>query len=146
MSAEIVLILRSLTAISLYIFLVSLVYFLWKNTFLQSTKFRESKVRPIYLENLASEEILKFHNKEIFIGIAETEHLQLDVDAVLNPHTRLFFKKGEWWIEDFQSSKETLLNNEPLLVPRTISSGDRLTYGKTVIKISFLPISDSEKL
>jgi len=146
MSTEIVLILRSLTAISLYIFLVSLVYFLWKNTFSQSTKFRGSKVRPIYLENLVSGELFKVHNEEIFIGIAEAAHLQIDEDAVLNPYTRLFFKKEEWWIEGFQSSKEILLNNKPLLISHIISSGDRLTYGKTVNKISFLSISDSEKL
>ncbi len=51
--------------------------------------------------------------------------------TVSKHHARLYAQAGDWFVEDTGSTNGTLLNDEPLLAPTRVKTGDRLSIGET---------------
>ena len=135
MSAVIILILRIFAAVSLYAFLGFITLILWKD--LIDKKTGGSLQTSITIKDISKDEIRDFSDNEIFIGRDALAQIRLQHDeAVSNIHARIFRKEGNWWIEDLQSTNGTFLNEDPVITPTIIVSGDQITCGETTIEIS----------
>jgi pSer/pThr/pTyr-binding forkhead associated (FHA) protein len=135
MSAVIILILRIFAAVSLYAFLGFITLILWKD--LIDKKTGGSLQTSITIKDISKDEIRDFRDNEIFIGRDALAQIRLQHDeAVSNIHARIFRKEGNWWIEDLQSTNGTFLNEDPVITPTIIVSGDQITCGETTIEIS----------
>ncbi|MDO9545629.1 MAG: FHA domain-containing protein [Pelolinea sp.] len=147
MSAFVILILRALAAISLYICLGLIIFILWRDLFKikNSSDIQSSAILTI--KNLKSGESDDFSISEIFIGRSDLAHIQLqDDDTVSNMHARIFYKGKNWWLEDLQSTNGTLINEDPIVTPIIITSGDQISCGKTIIEISLDENSNSHAI
>ena len=137
MSAEIILILRVFAAISLYVFLGSIILILWKDLKDTDKKTVGTQQTSLIIKDISKDEIQNFIENEIFIGRDELAQIRFQHDeAVSNLHARIFRKEENWWIEDLQSTNGTFLNENPIITPAIIISGDRITCGKTTIEIT----------
>lgn len=136
MSAIIILILRSLTAFCLYVFLGIVLFTLWKDMQRAGSKDDQTIHSSITIKNISNDESLDFNENEIFIGRDEFSHIKLVHDeAVSNLHARIFRKARNIWIEDLQSTNGTFINGEKIITPVIIVSGDRIKCGHTTLEI-----------
>lgn len=69
------------------------------------------------------------------IGRAATNTIMLDDDYASGEHALVTQRGQQWWAQDLGSSNGTLLNNEPLNRPTTVTSGDVITIGSTELRI-----------
>ena len=137
MSAVIILILRVLSALSLYAFFGLIIFLLWKNLINKDTTVAASQRPTITIKDISKDETQNFRENEVFIGRDELAQIRFQHDeAVSNMHARLFYKENNWWVEDLQSTNGTFLNQDPIITPTIIISGDQITCGKTTIEIT----------
>ena len=137
MSAVTILILRVFAAISLYAFLGSIIFILWKDLRETDKKTVGTQQTSLTIKDISKDEIQNFKENEIFIGRDELAQIRLQHDeAVSNIHARIFHKEGNWWVEDLQSTNGTFLNEDPIITPTIIITGDQITFGKTTIEIT----------
>jgi pSer/pThr/pTyr-binding forkhead associated (FHA) protein len=138
MSAVILLILRLAAAACLYAFLVWAFYTIWQELKQQSESqsFRHLPAVTLYIQDGAQPSPHLFHQTEIIIGRDPGCDLVLDDDSVSARHTRLSFHHSQWWAEDLQSKNGTHLNQEEILTPTVVVSGDVLRCGKTTLVIT----------
>ena len=137
MSAVIILILRVFAAVSLYAFLGFIILILWKDIKETDKKTSGSLQTSIIIKDISKDEIHNFRDNEIFIGRGKLAQIRLQHDeSVSNIHARIFRKEEKWWLEDLQSTNGTFLNEEPIVTPTIIVTGDQITCGKTTIEIT----------
>ena len=137
MSAVIILILRVFAAVSLYVFLGFIILTLWKDLIKVDKKKGVSRQTLITIKEISGDEVQNFRDNEIFIGRDALAQVRFQYDkSVSNIHARIFRREENWWIEDLQSTNGTFLNEDPIITPTIIVSGDRITCGKTTIEIS----------
>jgi len=137
MSAIIIFSLRVLAAASLYAFLGFIILILWKDLKEADKKTSGSLQSPIIIKDISTDEIQDFSDNEIFIGRDPLSQIRLQHDeSVSNIHARLFRKEENWWVEDLQSTNGTFLNEDPIVTPTIIVTGDQITCGKTTIEIT----------
>ena len=139
MSAGLVLLLRALFALSLFAFLGWISYVLWKD--LKQTIKRNSdyQILPIYVKLPVSNLSYSFDQPEFFIGRDPQADLQIVDDTLSAIHARIFYKNGQWMVEDLQSTNGTYLNEERLSTPSVLVAGDEITCGKVLMMIAFQP-------
>ena len=137
MSAVIILILRVLTALSLYAFLGFIIFILWKDLINADKTIASRLQAPITIRDISKDEAQHCRENEVFIGRDELAQIRFQHDeAVSNMHARLFYNENNWWVEDLQSTNGTFLNQDPINTPAIIISGDQITCGKTTIEIT----------
>ena len=73
---------------------------------------------------------------EVIIGRATTAGLMVPDSSMSRHHARLFQRDGRWWAEDLGATNGTTLNDQPLVEPRALDSGDRLRLGATVVRFA----------
>jgi pSer/pThr/pTyr-binding forkhead associated (FHA) protein len=71
----------------------------------------------------------------IQIGRAEACHLRLPDSYVSQFHAKVFARDGGWFVEDLGSTNGTFLNEQKVAEPQSLSAGDHLRVGKTVIEV-----------
>jgi serine phosphatase RsbU (regulator of sigma subunit) len=71
---------------------------------------------------------------EVIIGRATTAGLVVPDSSMSRHHARLFQREGRWWVEDLGTTNGTSLNDQPLVEPVALGSGDRLRLGATVVR------------
>jgi len=139
MSAIILLVLRFASAVTLYIFLGWALYTMWQDIKSQSAElaFRQPPILTL-LEKI-NEHTKKhtFRLIEIIIGRDPACDCSLDEPTVSAKHARLYFRQGQWWVEDLHSTNGTFLNNQPVLSPTVLASNDHLSCGQVnfILKI-----------
>jgi pSer/pThr/pTyr-binding forkhead associated (FHA) protein len=76
--------------------------------------------------------------EEITLGRSPGCAVPLEDDTfVSSVHARLFYRGGEYWIEDLGSTNGTWLNDERLDDgPMRVQRGDRLKVGGTTLEVS----------
>ena len=138
MSAEIVLFIRLLTTILTYLFLAASLFILWKSTFVSKNK-PEQEFPTLKLSNMSDNSSKLFSSPEIYIGRDENANFIVDDDSVSNIHNRIFWKEQAFWIEDLNSTNGTILNDEKLVSPVALYSGDIIKCGTIEIEVEIEP-------
>ncbi|MGH9075563.1 MAG: FHA domain-containing protein [Acidimicrobiales bacterium] len=74
---------------------------------------------------------------EVTVGRAPGCGVALPEDSFTSHlHARVWQQDGELWVEDLGSTNGTYLNKRKLTGPATLSRGDRLQVGRTVLEVS----------
>lgn len=136
MSVTIVLILRALFALSLFAFLGWAILVLWRD---QQKAIRESseyRILPINLKVVKSGLAFTFSQPEFFIGREAQADMQIPDETLSAMHARVFYKNGQWMIEDLQSTNGTFINDERLSTPSILVDEDQITCGGALIQAS----------
>ena len=69
----------------------------------------------------------------ILIGRGTDAAIRLDDDYVSTRHARIASSGDQWFVEDLGSTNGTTLDGMPVTAPRSMSSGQRITIGSTVL-------------
>jgi pSer/pThr/pTyr-binding forkhead associated (FHA) protein len=133
-------IIRILIALVLYVFLATILVYLWKD--LQSSR-RIRHIAPdahlVGLEGLEIETIYPLEEINL-IGRAIDNSLILDENTVSGYHARLSFQSDQWWLEDLGSRNGTFVNELPISEPLVVTYNDVLGFGHTRLRlVSGLP-------
>lgn len=140
MSGPIVFALRAILAAMLYVFLAWALFTLWQQIKQQSALLVARKVPPISLSiqtGGSAPQVRHFHQPEVTIGRNPACECPVNEDSISSRHARLSFHHGQWWLEDLGSRNGTILNNEKLLLPTVVISGDEFHCGETSLVIAF---------
>jgi phosphoserine phosphatase RsbU/P len=76
---------------------------------------------------------------EVIIGRATTAGLVVPDSSMSRHHARLFRRDGRWWVEDLGATNGTSLNDQPLVEPKALGTGDRIRLGGTVVRFAPAP-------
>jgi pSer/pThr/pTyr-binding forkhead associated (FHA) protein len=138
MSGSILLALRILMVICLYAILGTAMYIFWQNLQQQTSQVTKKFVPPLTLFHQVDGNVIDYHftAAEITIGRDPACDCILNDSTVSATHARLTYRQGQWWIEDLRSTNGTFLNQESVLAPLVITSGDQLRCGQVMLSIS----------
>jgi len=135
MAAIVFLILRLLIAGGLYAFLGWILFTLWREIQKESHALSPTQLPHITLVEEESGKSQTFQQLEVLIGRDLTCDLCLADHAVSGKHARLFYRQGQWWVEDLNSTNGTRLNELPVSQPMVITFGDQIWLGQVKITI-----------
>lgn len=139
----VVLILRILLVLVLYSFLGWTIYTLWKDLRIKSMAVQIQKVPTITLierSGVTENKEDSYSVPEITFGRDPGNTVRLDDETVSSRHAILTFRNGHWWIEDQYSTNGTFLNDEKIVTPTILISGDDIHIGNQFYEVR---ISDS---
>ncbi len=138
MSAIIFLALRITLVVCLYAFLGWVLYTLWQGIHQQGLLLAARKVPPISLV-IQSKGLppasLWFSQAEIIVGRDPGCEVPVADETMSARHARLHYHHRQWWVEDLNSTNSTRLNDERLVTPTVVISGDRIACGNTTISL-----------
>jgi len=138
MTAVLVLILRIGLVTVLYLFLWSILQFVWQDLKQQGISLSSRKKPSIQLVIKTSdgmEKIVFFQQDEITIGRALGNTIVLTDDALSANHARVLYNHAQWWLEDIGSTNGTFLNKEKISSPTVIINTDQFKCGNTLFSI-----------
>jgi len=137
MSGIILLILRAGMAITLYAFLGWGLWLLWRDLKHQQTSLTYQQVAPLIMKVAIGDtrRVQHFTAMEITIGRDPGCECVIDSKTVSTRHAQLCFERGQWWVEDLESTNGTLLNQEPVTAPTVLTPGDQLRCGEATLTI-----------
>lgn len=72
---------------------------------------------------------------ELLIGRAEKCQIVLSDSYASQMHARIFAKDAEYMVEDLGSTNGTYLNRHKVTSPTSLSRGDQIKIGKTVLEM-----------
>ncbi len=139
MSGPLVFALRLVLALALYAFLAFILVTLFRDLKTHAARLSTRKAPPISLTVLQPgqlSQVCHFHQPGITIGRSKDCECTLDEDTVSSRHARLSYHHGQWWLEDLGSTNGTFLNDEKLLLPTVVVSGDRVRCGEATFMLS----------
>jgi pSer/pThr/pTyr-binding forkhead associated (FHA) protein len=146
MIATLVLLLRLILAIALYAFLG---WALWNllREFKQQGDTLAARKKPAIALSIRSEQgkesQRQFSQPQVMIGRDTKCDVAVMDEAMSAHHARLTHHHGQWWLEDLNSTNGTFLNQEKLMTPAVVITGDHFKCGNTVFGIQ---VEDSEGL
>lgn len=138
MIATVVLALRLALAITLFTFLGWAFYTLLQDLRQQGAKLSAQKKLGItfYIKIEAGKESTKhFTQPEIILGRDTNSDLSVMDEAMSAHHARITYHHSQWWLEDLNSTNGTFLNQEKLVTPAVIITGDEFKCGNTIFSI-----------
>ncbi|MGC9357597.1 MAG: FHA domain-containing protein [Anaerolineae bacterium] len=133
--ADLLLVLRFLLAFVLYAFLALTLYILWRDL-KEGADAEVSGPPPAALfEEREDESPRRIPLRSVTaLGRADDNTLILDDPFASAHHAIVLWREEQWWIEDLESHNGTYLNDERVLEPERLSSGDRIRIGETVLR------------
>lgn len=137
MSGIVLLFIRLTMTLALYAFLGWAIYILWRTLRQHKELEKARQISAITLVNqtdagLASRQFLQ---RDIIIGRSQTCDFLIEDQIVSAEHTRLSYHLNHWWVEDLQSTNGTFLNQERLISPAVLTSGDQIQIGQVTLKV-----------
>ena len=136
MTGIVVLIFRILLAASLYGFLGWAVYTIWRDLRSQSQIISSPNIPALAIKVLEQEPVQTFTIPEIILGRSLNCDYPIPDETVSARHARLSYHQNQWWVEDLGSTNGTYLNDERVIVPTVIISGDELRCGQVSLILS----------
>mgnify|MGYP001069281971 CR=1 FL=1 len=73
------------------------------------------------------------------IGRSSENHLVLSDPFASSNHAIVVWREGRWWIEDLGSHNGTYVNDERIVDPRPLTTGDRIRVGETGLRFDVIP-------
>lgn len=70
-----------------------------------------------------------FHRENVYLGRMDDNDLVLNDPLVSRHHALIFFKEGQFFIEDLGSINGTFVNNEEIAAPYPLQDGDTIGLG-----------------
>lgn len=137
-AAIIVLILRIAVVLVLYSFLGWTIYTLWKDLRFKSLSVQLQKVPAISLidrSGIVDNKENTFSIPEVTIGRDPGNTISIEDETVSNRHAFLNYRNGHWWVEDLISTNGTFLNDEKVVTPTILISGDDLHIGNQFFEV-----------
>lgn len=143
MSGTVFLIVRVLMALALYAFVGWGFWTLWR---LLKKEIAAVTTPPIAWLSLTHridhyDEVYEFHTPEVIVGRDPASDLHLEDKTISARHARLSFHHGQWWVEDLRSTNGTFVNQEQVIEPLVIISGDRIRFGQIAMEVT---VEDAE--
>lgn len=138
MIATVVLALRFTLAITLYVFLGWALFMLLKELRQQGSRLSAQKKLGItFYFRIAEgrESIRHFSQPEVVIGRDTNCDLSVMDETLSAHHARVTFHHGQWWLEDLNSTNGIFLNQEKLITPAVVITGDEFKCGNTIFSI-----------
>lgn len=134
-----VLVLRILLAVALYAFLGWALWVLWRELNLHLQQVSREQVPPIVLEVVSEQESeerrYQFSEREVLLGRHPSCQIVLNDETVSTRHARLRYRDHQWWVEDLHSTNGTFLNDERVMTPTIVVSGDIVRCGQALLRI-----------
>lgn len=137
--AEILLVLRILMALLLYAFLGVALYVMWR-TLKKESNVTTFPTQPATLTVQAeSTPQQRFALRPVSaIGRSSENHLVLSDPFASANHAIVVWREGQWWVEDLKSHNGTYLNDERVVEPRPLTTGDRIRIGETTLRFNLM--------
>ena len=136
MSATILLALRIILIAILFGFIGWAFWLLWRDLRMQSATLTRPRLPTIQLTSIDPQPQAKlFTRPQILVGRDPAAELYLEDKTISARHARLYFEDTQWWVEDLGSTNGTLLNQEQVLEPVVLASGDRLQFGQVAFTL-----------
>ena len=137
MTGLLLLIVRTLLAISLYVFLAWAIITLWQDLRNQKKSIESQQPPEIWLTIRLGGTVQnrQFRGSEILLGRDPICECILPSETVSARHARFSYHHGQWWIEDLNSTNGTFLNGEPVQIAVVVAPGDRIRCGEVILKI-----------
>ena len=145
MTGTLLLILRLALILALYGFLGWAFLTLWRDLKIQTKVLALRQPPPLWLWDATDGDTqpLQFAGQAVAIGRDPLCDMILDNGTVSAQHARLTFRQGQWWLEDLHSTNGTFLNEEAVLEPVVITSGDQMRCGQVQLRVKIGPIETS---
>jgi pSer/pThr/pTyr-binding forkhead associated (FHA) protein len=132
------LILRLLAAALLYGFLAAVFVLLWRD--LKNTGEDQQATRPsgrlVLLDETEQGQATAFQLLPVTsIGRAPNNTVPIADSYASGQHALLSWRESQWWLEDLSSRNGTLLNEERIVAPSVVASGDIIQIGRVHLKV-----------
>ncbi|MFN2594774.1 MAG: FHA domain-containing protein [Actinomycetota bacterium] len=101
----------------------------------QSRRGKKTPARVVLLEGATTGGKTFTLADELLIGRAEKCQIVLTDSYASQMHARIFAKDAEYMIEDLGSTNGTYLNRHKVTTPTSLSRGDQIKIGKTVLEL-----------
>jgi pSer/pThr/pTyr-binding forkhead associated (FHA) protein len=137
MSATILLALRIILIAVLFGFIGWAFWLLWRDLRLQSATLTRPRLPSIQLTRKEADlpQTVIFTRLQVLVGRDPAAELYLEDKTISARHARLYFEDTQWWVEDLGSTNGTLLNQERVVEPVVLASGDRLQFGQVAFSL-----------
>jgi len=137
MTGVVLLILRLLMLLALYVFLGWGILTLWQDLQRNKQEVKNAKPSPISIFRKGGEadQEFSFDASEIFIGRDPACEIVLEDPTTSARHTHLYYLKGQWWVEDMDSTNGTCLNDELISVPVVLADQDVIQCGQVQLSV-----------
>lgn len=137
MTGVILLLIRTMLALTLYAFLGWAFLTIWRDLRHQKTTVQNQQPPEISLRIQNGEEVVNslFRGTEITLGRDPTCECTLISETVSARHARFTYHHGQWWLEDLQSTNGTIINGQLLTTAIVVIPGDQIHCGDIQINI-----------
>ena len=118
-----------------------MIYTLWRDLRFNTQLIQSQRVPAITLVRPGTDEDnteTTYTISEVTIGREEGNTISLQDDTVSTIHSRFIYKNRHWWIEDLSSTNGTFLNDERIVSPTILMSGDEVRIGKQIMEVKIL--------
>jgi hypothetical protein len=136
-SGIVILVLRTILAVSLYAFIGLALYTIWRQLHSTGQAILNRSAPPLILstDDLALDP-LEFTSPEVIIGRDPNCEFSIPDETISSHHAHLSYHHKQWWLEDLNSTNGTFLNGEKVATPTVIISGDEIGIGKIKILVT----------
>lgn len=73
-------------------------------------------------------------DEEAVIGRGERSDIVIDGSFASARHARIYFKEGQYWLDDLASTNGTFLNGTQVKQPIVLADGDRIKIGGVIFQ------------
>jgi hypothetical protein len=130
------LVLRVLTALTLYGFIAWAIYSLWFDA--QRKVLPGINITPAVMFQFTDRrgnQVVYLTRMVIVIGRDKSCDCRILDESISSNHARLTFKQKQWWLEDLASTNGTFINQERITLPVVIDLDDRIRLGSVDLVI-----------
>ena len=144
-TAEFLLVLRIIIAISLFAFLTFMLISLRQD--LKSRVHTRLSTPGAHLLTISGESLEPAYQLEDvnLLGRANDNTITFPETTVSAYHARISFRQGTWWFEDLGSRNGTIINDIPVAEPTIVTFGDEIHLGSVIVQFCAGPIPEVQE-